>query len=68
MIKQDMVMLHVIATEKITILLFHFGNNVHPHTYNICGSRSVPHVWFTDKGHFSSPLCVLIGILAKFDE
>ena len=21
---------------------------------------------FTNKGHFSSPLCVLIGILAKF--
>ena len=23
---------------------------------------------FTNKGHFSSPLCVLIGVLAKFHE
>ena len=23
---------------------------------------------FTNKCHFSSPLCVLIGVLAKFDE
>ena len=23
---------------------------------------------FTNKGHFSSPLLVLIGVLAKFDE
>ena len=23
--------------------------------------------FFTNKGHFSSPLCVLIGVLAKFD-
>ena len=23
---------------------------------------------FTNKGHFSSPLCVLVGVLAKFHE
>ena len=23
---------------------------------------------FTNKGHFSSPLCILIGVLAKFYE
>ena len=23
---------------------------------------------FTNKGHFASPLCVLIGVLAKFHE
>ena len=23
---------------------------------------------FTNKGHFSSPLCVLIGLLAKFHK
>ena len=38
---------------------------------SLCNAIDVDHqnnCLFTNKGHFSSPLCILIGVLAKFHE
>ena len=35
---------------------------------NVIGADHQNSCLFTNKGHFSSPLCVLNGVLAKFHE